>query len=92
MLRLALIGADEVNIRVVLGGGDGRFAVRRRDQRKYWLHATIRNALEDAFEQHPEVRAQRAEVEAQVASGALTPVSGAARLLAAFGLEDGPVL
>ena len=78
---------DEVQRHRREARADGRFEARRRDQRRYWLHASIRNALEDAFEHHPEVRALRSEIEAQVEAGTLTPVSGALRLLAAFGVD-----
>jgi len=69
---------------------DGRFEGRRRDQRLYWLHSTIRDALEEAFEHHPEVRRKKAEAESKVLSGAWTPVMGAEHLLAAFGIESEP--
>lgn len=73
-----------------LARADGRFQDRRREQRRYWLHAAIEHALEDAFARHPEVRRLRAEVEDRVVSGAWTPLTGAQRLLRAFGLEGLP--
>ena len=56
----------------------------RREQLGHWLWNQIREELDLAFRQHPQVDAAVEEVERLVSNGGLTPTQGAHRLLELF--------
>ncbi len=68
----------------------GRLEARRRGQRLAWTWSIVDEALRAALRAHPEVRARRSALEAEVEAGRLSPSSAAARLLEAFGLPPEP--
>lgn len=60
----------------------GEFDARRGAQELTWLQTLVEEGLRELMLADPVVRAEQAEVVRLVASGALTPASGARRLLA----------
>lgn len=66
------------------GSPNSVFERRRREQRRDWMRATAREAILDAFESHPGVRAARTELEEQVLQGDLMPTRAAQALLERF--------
>ncbi|MCB0216486.1 MAG: methylmalonyl Co-A mutase-associated GTPase MeaB [Chloroflexi bacterium] len=66
----------------------GAWEAQRRRQRLAWTWALVESGLREALHSRPAVVAIRAEVEAAVAEGRLSPAAGAARILAAFGRQQ----
>lgn len=60
----------------------GTFEARRREQRRAWMWSLIEERLLDAFRADPRVRAQLADVEAQVTAGHTSAGHAADALLA----------
>jgi LAO/AO transport system kinase len=65
----------------------GTLDARRKQQLLRWMWQMVESELIDTLKNHPEVRAQRAELERQVRAGELTATLAAQRILAAFGLH-----
>jgi LAO/AO transport system kinase len=59
----------------------GVLGQRRRQQAISWMHALVRESLEQDFYRLAAVRAERGEIERAVADGLLPPLSGAKHLL-----------
>src|SRR5690625_4871759 len=59
----------------------GEFDARRRRQQVEWTWALVRDVVVDRVLAHPGVRSRRAELEAQVLAGELTPVLAAEQIL-----------
>lgn len=66
----------------------GELARRHRRQRVRWLWAIIEDRLQQALRNHPDVRAIRDKLEADVLDGTIPPEVAARRILDAFGLTD----
>jgi len=62
----------------------GELASRRRKQRLKWMWSLVEEQLLSLFRRDPRVAALLPELEAQVASGAITPTLAASRLLEHF--------
>ena len=62
----------------------GELASRRRKQRLKWMWSLVEEQLLSLFRRDPRVAALLPELEAQVASGAITPTLAASRLLERF--------
>jgi len=62
----------------------GELASRRRKQRLKWMWSLVEEELLSLFRRDPRVAALLPELEAQVASGAITPTLAASRLLEHF--------
>lgn len=60
------------------------FHTRRTEQSRYWLHESIRQALDEAFFQSPQVKQALQEVEKKVSSGQWSSFHGADFLLNRF--------
>jgi LAO/AO transport system kinase len=71
----------EVEKFVALARSRGEFDARRCAQDLTWLQALVEEGLREAFLTSPAVRAEQAEIIAQVSAGSLAPVAGAQRLL-----------
>lgn len=67
---------------------DGGFALRRREQALAWLSALLDEGLREAFAARAEGSTLRAELEAQVAAGALPAPAAARALLAAAAMTQ----
>ncbi|HRD28645.1 MAG TPA: methylmalonyl Co-A mutase-associated GTPase MeaB [Caulobacter sp.] len=67
-------------------GANGERATRRAAQNARWMWAMVRDRLEEAFRDHPDVAAQAHDLERQVRAGRLPASAAADRLLKAFGL------
>ena len=61
--------------------GSGERAERRQSQQLAWMDAMLREQLLARFEEDPTVMAQRAQVEAAVLAGEITPSIAVERLL-----------
>jgi LAO/AO transport system kinase len=59
----------------------GEFEARRRTQQVDWTWSMVRDAVLDRVLSHPEVKAQRAELERQVRDGELTPTLAAQHII-----------
>ncbi|MDH6244164.1 methylmalonyl Co-A mutase-associated GTPase MeaB [Mycobacterium sp. OTB74] len=59
----------------------GEFDARRRTQQVDWTWSMVRDTVLDRVLSHPEVKAQRAELERQVRDGELTPTLAAQRII-----------
>nr|MCW1958803.1 methylmalonyl Co-A mutase-associated GTPase MeaB [Mycobacterium sp.] len=59
----------------------GEFEARRRSQQVDWTWAMVRDAVLDRVLNHPEVRANRTEIERRVRDGEITPALAAQRIL-----------
>ena len=59
----------------------GEIDVRRHGQQLDWLHSMLRDRLMERFESDPLVVAARAEIEASILAGEITPAIGVERLL-----------
>ena len=68
--------------------GSGAWDDRRSRQARSWMWSEIEEGLAERFRDHPAVRAALTELEAQVASGVITPTAAAQALLSRF-LESG---
>ena len=66
----------------------GELAERHRRQRVRWLWSIIEDRLRQAVRKHPDVRAIRDDLEAEVLAGTIPPEAAARRILDAFGLAD----
>jgi LAO/AO transport system kinase len=62
----------------------GRFETMRAAQQVAWMWATVRDDLDTRLRSSEAVKALRAELEASVRSGELSPVHAADRIVAAF--------
>ncbi|MET0794823.1 MAG: methylmalonyl Co-A mutase-associated GTPase MeaB [Polyangiaceae bacterium] len=62
--------------------GSGDFSARRTAQRKAWFEAALDDALRGLFIRRPDLLPQRYLAEQSVASGALSPIEAAERLVA----------
>lgn len=62
----------------------GFFAQKRRDQDKYWMFESIRENLETLFYQHPEVKQQLTNLEADIAQGKISSHAAAEVLMNLF--------
>jgi len=71
----------EVEKFVALARSRGEFDARRCAQDLTWLQSLVEEGLREAFLASPAVRAEQAEIIAQVSAGTLSPVAGAHRLL-----------
>jgi LAO/AO transport system kinase len=71
--------------REVMTANGGR-AARRAAQNARWMWAMVRDRLEEAFRDHPDVAAQAHDLESQVRASRLPASAAADRLLKAFGL------
>lgn len=65
----------------------GELAALRAAQQRTWMWALIRERLEDAFRQHPDVAATIHRLERAVEAGTTTSSAAADELLAIFGRE-----
>jgi LAO/AO transport system kinase len=65
-------------------GASGEISSRRAGQARSWMWNEIQESLIEAFKAHPQVRADLATLEAQVAAGTLAPTAAARGLLEAF--------
>jgi LAO/AO transport system kinase len=63
---------------------NGYFERNRSDQAKYWLHETIKQALQQAFFSHPAVSAQMRSTEQAVVEGRQSSFQAADDLLSLF--------
>lgn len=61
--------------------GTGEFEAKRRHQALSWMWEMIDSGLRRRFRQHPEVRANLAQLQAAVEEGSATPSAAAAKLL-----------
>jgi len=59
----------------------GEFEARRRTQQVDWTWSMVRDEVLDRVLSHPEVKAQRAELERQVRDGELTPTLAAQHII-----------
>lgn len=66
----------------------GEWEPRRRNQRVAWMWGAVRDGLDDALRQHPDVQSRLTEVERRVLDGSLSAEQGAHELLAAFGVAS----
>jgi LAO/AO transport system kinase len=66
----------------------GKLAERHRRQRVRWLWSIIEDRLRQAVRKHPDVRAIRDNLEAEVLAGDIPPEAAARKILDAFGLPD----
>lgn len=57
---------------------------RRREQELAWVHALVREQLEESFRHHPAVQTLLPDLEAAVRDGAVPAVAAARQLLAAY--------
>ncbi|HXH28060.1 MAG TPA: methylmalonyl Co-A mutase-associated GTPase MeaB, partial [Candidatus Polarisedimenticolia bacterium] len=57
---------------------------RRREQARAWMWSLVKDGLERAFRQHPEVAARIASLEREVEDSKTTPARAARSLLEAF--------
>jgi len=62
----------------------GEVDQRRKRQNLHWLWAAVDDQLRQAFNNHPQVRAMRAELEHDVLAGVIPPEVAAKRILEAF--------
>ena len=67
-------------------GANGERAQRRAAQNARWMWAMVRDRLDEAFRDHPDVAALSPELERDVRLGLLPASAAADRLLKAFGL------
>lgn len=65
---------------------NGERAARRAAQNGRWMWAMVRDRLDEAFREHPDVAAITRDVEQQVREGQVPASAAADRLLKAFGL------
>lgn len=65
----------------------GQFEENRRRQAIAWMHRYIDAALRTCFEQHPRVKKERPQLEADVLNGKISPIGAAERLLKVLGEE-----
>lgn len=65
---------------------NGERAARRAAQNARWMWAMVRDRLDEAFREHPQVATLAPELERQVRAGGLPASAAADRLLTAFGL------
>jgi LAO/AO transport system kinase len=66
----------------------GQLAQRHRQQRVHWLGSIIEDRLRQALRKHPDVRAIRKNLEAEVRAGTIPPEAAARKILSAFGLDE----
>lgn len=69
-------------------GQTGELETRRRRQRVNWMWSMVRERLETALVENPEVKSILPDLEEQVLEGELTSTAGATAILEAFGLSE----
>jgi LAO/AO transport system kinase len=76
--------ADAVHALQATWATSGRLATERSRQATAWMWSDVQARLGEALRSHPQVEALAPELEAEVASGALSPTTAARRLVDTF--------
>ena len=79
------IGMDAIHQQIEnylsLTKSTGYFEKRRREQSRYWMYATINEALKDGFYHHKDIAQQLPDYEEQVLAGKISSFAAAKELL-----------